>query len=324
MVLPIVLAAWVITAATGAAGVGAGGNGVVDMTKATSINRRAEAKYLDALSKHDQRIAGTDARIARLGRAQQAAVEAVCERFTRWLREHEQQARLLARDIVAGLTAQQRVVERPIAVLVNRVDVVNGGLQAVGLGVAARAGAVQAVRQIGVASTGTAIKTLSGAAAQKATMAALGGGAVAAGGGGIAVGAAVLNVATIGPGVLVAGIQLKKSGSRALTEASEYSARVDVAVAETNRQATVLAGIDARTVELTGALQRMRRRAEDHLTQLEAVDFDLHLHADLFATCVTLVKGVADLVGARVLNEQGYLDPESAGLAVKYNVKAGS
>ncbi|WP_454778201.1 hypothetical protein [Georgenia muralis] len=319
MVLPIVIAAWAITAVTGAAGLGAGGKGVVDMNHAKSLNSQARTKYEDALAKHDQRITHTDAHIARLGQAQQDAVEAVCERFTRWLRDHEQQTRLLDRDIAAGIAAQQRVVvDRPGAVRLNAVNVVAGGVQAVGLGVAARAGAVQAVRQVGVASTGTAIKTLSGAAAQKATLAALGGGAVAAGGGGIAVGAAVLNVATIGPGVLVAGIQLNKSGGKALTEATEYSARVDVAAAEMKRQATVLAGIDARTTELLDTLYAMRRRAETHLAQLEAVEFDSNRHTDLFVTALTLVKGVAELVGARVINEQGVLDSASAGLAVKY------
>jgi len=324
MVLPIVIAAWAITAATGAAGIGAGGKGVVDMNKARSINSQAQTKYEDALAKHDQRIAGTDSRIARLGQAQQAAVEAVSERFTRWLCEHEQQTRLLDRDVAAGIAAQQRVVDRPGAVRVNAANVVTGGVQAVGLGVAARAGAVQAVKQIGVASTGTAIKTLSGAAAQKATLAALGGGAVAAGGGGIAVGATVLNVATIGPGVLVAGIQLNKTGGRALTEAAKYSARIDVAVAEMKRQANVLTGIDARTTELLDALCAMRRRAEGHLAQLEAVEFDPHRHTDLFVTALTLVKGVAELVSARVINEQGDLDPASAGLAVKYHTMARS
>lgn len=324
MVLPIVIAAWAITAATGAAGIGAGGKGVVDMNKAKSITGQAETKYQDALSKHEQRIADTDTRIAWLGQAQQAAVESVCERFTRWLQEHEQQTRLHDRDIAAGIAAQQRVVDRPGIVSLNAVNVVAGGLQAVGLGVAARAGAVQAVKQIGVASTGTAIKTLSGAAAQKATLAALGGGAIAAGGGGIAVGATVLNVATIGPGVLVAGIQLNKSGSKALTEATAYSARVDVAVTEMERQASVLTGINARTSELTAALRSMRRGAERHMDELEAVDFDPRVHAELFVTVLALVKGVAELVGARVINEQGQLDPESAGLAVKYRAKAGS
>ena len=54
------------------------------------------------------------------------------------------------------------------------------------------------VASLGTASTGTAISTLSGAAATKATLAWLGGGAIAAGGLGIAGGAVVLGVVGVG------------------------------------------------------------------------------------------------------------------------------
>lgn len=74
------------------------------------------------------------------------------------------------------------------------------------LGVAARAGGmavgagvVWAVGTWGVASTGTAISTLSGAAYTSAVLAKLGGGTITAGGGGVALGSAVLT-----GGVLVA------------------------------------------------------------------------------------------------------------------------
>lgn len=68
-------------------------------------------------------------------------------------------------------------------------------------GMAVGAGVVWAVGTWGVASTGTAISTLSGAAYTSAVMAKLGGGAVAAEGGGMAVGSAVLT-----GGVVVAAV----------------------------------------------------------------------------------------------------------------------
>ncbi|MGN0866382.1 MAG: hypothetical protein ACI4SG_01720 [Oligosphaeraceae bacterium] len=65
-------------------------------------------------------------------------------------------------------------------------------------GLAAGVGTMALVAAYGTASTGTAIATLSGAAATKAILAFLGGGAVSAGGGGMAVGAAVLGgIATV-------------------------------------------------------------------------------------------------------------------------------
>lgn len=63
----------------------------------------------------------------------------------------------------------------------------------------------------GVASTGTAISTLSGAAATNAALAWLGGGAIAAGGGGMVAGNALLALA--GPiGWAIAGVALLSSG----------------------------------------------------------------------------------------------------------------
>lgn len=53
-----------------------------------------------------------------------------------------------------------------------------------------------AVMAFGAASTGTAISSLSGAAATNATLAWLGGGSLAAGGGGMAAGTAVLGTIT--------------------------------------------------------------------------------------------------------------------------------
>ena len=65
-------------------------------------------------------------------------------------------------------------------------------------GVGAPAVVSTLVASLGTASTGTAISTLSGAAATKATLAWLGGGTLAAGGLGVAGGAVVLSVIGVG------------------------------------------------------------------------------------------------------------------------------
>ena len=57
---------------------------------------------------------------------------------------------------------------------------------------------ISAVGTFGLASTGTAISTLSGAAATNATLAWLGGGAIAAGGLGMTAGVVVLGGVTVG------------------------------------------------------------------------------------------------------------------------------
>jgi hypothetical protein len=83
----------------------------------------------------------------------------------------------------------------------------------------------------GVASTGTLIGSLSGAAAWNATLAWLGGGSLAAGGGGMALGSLVLGGITVGPAVLIGGFVLAGEGEKALTKAREYEAQVNTAIA---------------------------------------------------------------------------------------------
>ena len=67
-----------------------------------------------------------------------------------------------------------------------------------GAGIATTAGAWAAVSGLGVASTGTAISGLSGAAATHATLAWFGGGSLVTGGGGMALGSCVIGRVSYG------------------------------------------------------------------------------------------------------------------------------
>lgn len=103
-------------------------------------------------------------------------------------------------------------------------------------GTALRGGAMFAVRQLGVASTGTAIRSLSGVAAQRAALSTMGGGAVALGGGGIAAGLAALNVLALGGTVAFYGAKYRKGKQQELLELqkTERKARVAWDAAEKN------------------------------------------------------------------------------------------
>ncbi len=95
------------------------------------------------------------------------------------------------------------------------------------LGAAAASGTTSLVMALGKASTGAKIAELSGAAQTKATLAALGGGALKAGGGGIALGTIVLNATTLGVGALVQGIAMAYAGSVAKKKTDEAVEQVD-------------------------------------------------------------------------------------------------
>lgn len=83
---------------------------------------------------------------------------------------------------------------------------------------------------IGTASTGTAIGTLSGAAATNATLAWLGGGAISAGGAGMAGGMVVLGGVALAPIAVFAMFMGTQKGKQRLNAAKDYSDQVDVLV----------------------------------------------------------------------------------------------
>lgn len=106
-------------------------------------------------------------------------------------------------------------------------------------GAAAAFGAYSGTMMFATASTGTAIGSLSGAAATKATLAWLGGGAIASGGGGVALGTAVLGGLVAGPALAIAGYIMGNNAESALNkakanleEARTYKQKVDVDVAK--------------------------------------------------------------------------------------------
>ncbi len=88
-----------------------------------------------------------------------------------------------------------------------------------GGGAALAFGAYNGTMLLATASTGTAISTLSGAAATNATLAWLGGGSLAAGGGGMALGSMVLGGIVAGPALAIFGHIVGNKGEDALNSA---------------------------------------------------------------------------------------------------------
>ena len=80
------------------------------------------------------------------------------------------------------------------------------------------------------ASTGTAIASLSGAAATNATLAWLGGGSLATGGLGIAGGTAVLGGLIAGPAIAMAGFIMDSKAEGNLTKAKEFEKEVEIKI----------------------------------------------------------------------------------------------
>ncbi len=142
-----------------------------------------------------------------------------------------------------------------------------GGLGGAAVGTAggfAAAGATtSAVMALGTASTGTAIASLSGAAATNATLAALGGGAIAAGGGGIALGTTMLTAATLGVGLLVGGVIFNVTGFKLSDKADEAWAQMEKAEKTIHAICSYLKQLKSAAEEYTRSLVTVRDKYEE-------------------------------------------------------------
>lgn len=113
-------------------------------------------------------------------------------------------------------------------------SLVQGGITGVAGGALAAFGAYSAATTFATASTGTAIASLSGAAATNATLAFFGGGSLAAGGLGMAGGTMVLGGLVAGPALLVMGIISGAKAGKKLQDAYANAAKADEIVEELN------------------------------------------------------------------------------------------
>lgn len=129
-------------------------------------------------------------------------------------------------------------------------------------GGAAAAATYSAVASLATASTGTAIATLSGIAAQNATLAWLGGGSLAVGGAGIAGGTAVLTGIVAVPAIGLAAIAILAGGGRILAQQEQVAARIEQAEKDFDRNLAIMDRFVQRASGITYALKFGITRAE--------------------------------------------------------------
>jgi hypothetical protein len=172
-----------------------------------------------------------------------------------FMRRHDQTVSERASELLAGVAVGAQKVGDFAGGRISAEGVTEHLITTAVASAATYTGVPMAVAAYGSASTGTAIAGLSGAAAQNATLAWLGGGSIAAGGGGMALGAVALSAVAIGPAILVGGFVMNGKGEKALTDAQRYCAEVDASVQEQERLRTRLTLVDERVQELHNVLR---------------------------------------------------------------------
>lgn len=319
MVLPLIpLVAIAVGAAAGSSGIVLGGKGAYDIKKANTELSEARERYESRRAASEAVLESVNERIVRYGGQQEAAIRDVVLRMHDFLIRNEKKVRENEKLLVDGIEANVNLVAGSDSLDLSMSEWVRGVIGSVGAGAGAGAATSAAATTFGVASTGAAISGLSGAAAESAALAWLGGGALAAGGGGMALGALALNFVTIGPGLLVAGFVVKGQGKKAATQARAFHAQIEVEIANLDTADAGMAAVEARTDELSELLEEMGGKAITALDDLEAEPFDPTVHASQFQRTMILVKGVIDLATTSVIDGNGELTEAGHRLTVKY------
>lgn len=138
------------------------------------------------------------------------------------------------------------------------------------------------------------------AAATNATLAWLGGGALAAGGGGMALGTLVLGGFALGSALMVGGFMIDGDGEKALTEATEYAAKVEAEIAKMDAYIDYLENsVQRRIRELESIVKSLNSRCQPALDELEIAiqqGFSIQRDAEKFQRAFLLVKALMEIM----------------------------
>ncbi len=319
--MPIPLLFIGIGAATGALGVGKSIKAGIDQKEANKTNEKAEDIIKYASRKVESSRKNCGSAIDKLGKLK---IRILDESVKPFIIEFEKLNHVEFTNS-QGLNELQKIAldQKNFTELKELQSMATS--MAGGVASGAMAGAITAFGAYGAAgvfataSTGTAIASLSGAAATNATLAFFGGGSLAAGGLGMAGGTAVLGGLVAGPALAVLGIvvgakasaNLDKAYSN-LSKAKEFKEEMDVA-------ASLCIGIRKRTamfhrflISLNAVFEPLVYEMTEIISQ-KGSDFREYSEDEkrIVAEAMAMAGAIKSILDTSILNEEGNLTKES-------------
>ena len=293
MPLPVIL--WGAAAALGATGIFKGAKAVSNMSEAKEIGELAENKYNKALKSLEKTKDTTNSKLEDLGRLKLSIFTNQIKHTIDVVKKYKDSGSKLENFGSSISTDELKEMEKMV---LNSLKLESGLLNGVGGGALAGFGAYSSVGLLASASTGTAISSLSGVAATNATLAWLGGGSIASGGFGMAGGMMALGGIVAGPALAIGGFMLASKAEEALTQATEYSADVEVAISQIKTIKTTLKGIQQNADEVTYTLNKLVER-------FEVMKVNDNSNPESFKQMIVNTKILKDLLDYKIIDSDG-------------------
>ena len=293
-------------------------DGVAAMQRAKGIVRGAQNRHRASILRLDAARVTLGGDLERLNVLRADVVERTLTRMVSVLQALDRRGRLRrARPMSIGAASREHLAAfegagfQPMALL--------GGFTTAGLaGGGAAAMVTSLVSSFATASTGAAISGLTGAAAESALLAWLGGGSLATGGLGMAAGALILNGIMVAPALAIGGWVLAAQGERALTQATSFNAEVDVACARIESLIGFHARAQQRVAEIGDLTASLQARAEERIAAVERLipvfDLDCDEHASSLTTAMMLCRALGELSRAQVIDAEGNVDSHTTSI----------
>ena len=325
MPLPILFIG--IAAVTGATGVGATAKAGYDQIKAKGINNDANNKIELAATRLDILRKQCGESLNDLGELKIFVLNNGINRFLETFSkiknvDFKESEGLLE---IKKLKIDQKEFDELATMTKFSLSLVEGGVAGVTGGALAAFGAYSAATTFATASTGTAIATLSGAAASNATLAFFGGGSLAAGGIGMAGGTAVLGGLVAGPALLVMGIITSAKAGKNLQEAYANKAKAEEICAELEVGAEQCIAIRRRCYMYYSLLTRLDsyllplQYKMEEIMGNEGLDYSKYNAESKksIAAVVSTVNSIKAVLDTAILTAEGSLTDESKELLQK-------
>ena len=316
-----------IAAATGGLGIGKGIKAGVDINKASKLNKSANELVEDSTDYLNRQRKACDTSLRQLGEEKlfilNSTMTEFLDSFTKIKNVDFKES--VGLDELRELKIDEKDFEELRELVTFAGKVAGGAVAGTAGGALVAFGAYGAAQALACASTGTAIASLSGAAATNATLAFFGGGSLAAGGMGMAGGAAILGGLVAGPALmvlgLVAGAAAKKNLDKAYTnraEALQIAEQLDTMSrqCEAIRRRTymfynLLARLDAYFLPLIYRMEDiLKNEGEDY----RAYSAD---SKKVIASCASIAVSIKGVLDTPMLTDDGLLTEASAAIVEK-------